>query len=142
VESLRGVERPRRLTVDTWAQEGRVLVAVEDGGRGVAPEVASQLFRPFATTKGRRGTGLGLYISRQIAREAGGDLVLDPAAGRGARLVVSLPVAAVPEPALAAAPEAVGARSSGPRRAPPRSASLKDLRILIVAEQGSVLCPM
>src|SRR5206468_11228885 len=44
IESLRGVERPRRLTVDTWAQEGRVLVAVEDGGRGVAPEVAPQLF--------------------------------------------------------------------------------------------------
>jgi signal transduction histidine kinase len=134
IEALRGVDRPRRLTVDTWAQEGRVLVAVEDGGRGVAPEVAPRLFRPFATTKGRRGTGLGLYISRQIAREAGGDLVLDTETGRGARFVVSLPVAVGPEPA--------GARSSGPRRAPPGEVSLKDLRILIVDDEDAVRRPM
>jgi len=142
IESLRGVDRPRRLTVDTWAQEGRVLVAVEDGGRGIAPEVAPRLFRPFATTKGRRGTGLGLYISRQIAREAGGDLVLDAETGRGARFVVSLPVAAVPEPAPAPAAAAVGARSSGPQRVPPGAASLKDLRILIVDDEEAVRRPM
>ena len=134
IEALRGVDRPRRLTVDSWAQEGRVLVAVEDGGRGVAPEVAPRLFRPFATTKGRRGTGLGLYISRQIAREAGGDLVLDTETGRGARFVVSLPVAVGPEPA--------GARSSGPRRARPGEASLRDLRILIVDDEDAVRRPM
>src|SRR3989442_4787366 len=71
IESLRGVERPRRLTVDTWAQEGRVLVAVEDGGRGGAPEVAPQLFPPVATTQGPRGTRVGLYHSRPKSRVGG-----------------------------------------------------------------------
>src|SRR3989449_6838156 len=71
IEALRGVDRPRRLTVDTWAQEGRVLVAVGDGGRGGAPQSAPRPFPPFAPTKGRPGTRLRLYISRPIAREAG-----------------------------------------------------------------------
>src|SRR2546426_7788482 len=72
IEALRGVDPPRRLTVDTWAQEGRVLVAVEDSGRGVAAEVAARVFRPFATTQGRRGNRVGLYISPPIPARAGG----------------------------------------------------------------------
>src|SRR5206468_7556468 len=94
IDALRGVTPPRRLSVDTWVQDGSVSVAVGDNGKGVAPEIAQRLFRPFATTKGRRGTGLGLYISRQIAREAGGDLALTAPPGFGARFVLSLPVAA------------------------------------------------
>src|SRR2546430_5325224 len=77
----------RSLTVDTWCEEDRVSVAVEDNARGVAADMVPRLFRPFATTKARRGTGLGLYISRQIAREAGGGLVLRPLPGERARLV-------------------------------------------------------
>src|SRR3989441_13209419 len=72
IDALRAIKPPRHLTVDTWVEEGRVSAAVADNGRGVAPEIAERPFRPFATTKGRRGTGLGLYISRQIARQTGG----------------------------------------------------------------------
>ncbi|PYO69563.1 MAG: hypothetical protein DMD69_02340 [Gemmatimonadetes bacterium] len=115
IDALRGSTPPRQLAVDTWFEDGRVSVAVTDNGRGVSADVVGRLFRPFATTKGRRGTGLGLYISRQVAREAGGDLVLDSSRGpgAGARFVLSLPVAAPipPEPA-AAAPEA-GSRWRG-----------------------------
>ncbi|MGH7531641.1 MAG: sensor histidine kinase, partial [Gemmatimonadales bacterium] len=93
LDALRNVPPPRRLIVDSYVEDGRVCVAVTDNGPGVAPEIAQRLFRPFATTKGRRGTGLGLYISRQLVREAGGDLALVRAPGRGARFLVTLPPA-------------------------------------------------
>ena len=142
IDALRGIKPPRQLGVDTWFEDGRVSVAVTDNGRGVSADVVGRLFRPFATTKGRRGTGLGLYISRQVAREAGGDLVLDSSRGpgAGARFVLSLPVAAPipPEPA-AAAPEAGSAPAGGPHRV---VESLAGLRVLIVDDEEAVRRPM
>ena len=142
IDALRAVKPPRHLSVDTWSQDGRVSVAVGDNGRGVAPDIVPRLFRPFATTKGRRGTGLGLYISRQVAREAGGDLTLGspPGAGGGARFVLSLPIGpAPPTPAPAAAPP--GANSvAGPGA--PRAGSLVGVRVLIVEDEEAVRRPM
>src|SRR2546430_13519189 len=71
IDALRAISPPRQPTAEPWCQGARVSVAVEDNARGVAAEMVPRLFRPFATTKARRGTGLGLYISRQIARAAG-----------------------------------------------------------------------
>jgi signal transduction histidine kinase/CheY-like chemotaxis protein len=153
IDALRAVTPPRYLTVDTWVQDGSVSVAVGDNGKGVAPEIAQRLFRPFATTKGRRGTGLGLYISRQIAREAGGDLALTAPPGFGARFVLSLPVAAPsapaaagstespPAPAPAPAPSS-GAASHGTATAPPPPGSLAGLRVLIVEDEEAVRRPI
>ncbi|PYP73741.1 MAG: hypothetical protein DMD41_04530 [Gemmatimonadetes bacterium] len=108
LDALRTVRPPRVLTVDSWLEVERVHVAVQDNGPGIAPEIAERLFRPFATTKGRRGTGLGLYISRQLVREVGGDLTVTSHPGAGARFVVTLPIgtlapAPIPEPAAPAA---------------------------------------
>ena len=108
IDALRRIKPPRQLNVDTWAADASVFVAVSDNGEGVAPEIASRLFRPFATTKGHRGTGLGLYISRQIAREAGGDLALVSAPGAGARFSLSLPRASAPSAAVALEAGAAG----------------------------------
>jgi two-component system cell cycle sensor histidine kinase/response regulator CckA len=61
-----------------WAID-YVAIYCTDTGKGIPPTVRPQIFEPFFTTKGpTRGTGLGLAVSRGIARAHGGDLVLLP----------------------------------------------------------------
>ncbi len=134
LDALRMVRPPRALTVDSWLEADRVHVAVQDNGPGIAPEIADRLFRPFATTKGRRGTGLGLYISRQLVREVGGDLTVTSQPGAGARFVLTLPIGslapAAPEPATPAAAPA----------APPHP--LTGVRVLLVDDEEAIRRPI
>jgi signal transduction histidine kinase len=51
-----------------------VTVSVEDNGPGVPAAIREHLFEPFHSTKGQAGTGLGLAVSRKIARELGGTI--------------------------------------------------------------------
>ena len=64
--------RPRK-----W-QPGRSS-SIADNGAGISDEVQPQLFQPFFTTKGERGTGLGLWVSRGIIDKHGGAIELSPA---------------------------------------------------------------
>ncbi|HWO24920.1 MAG TPA: ATP-binding protein [Kofleriaceae bacterium] len=77
-----------------WApRDGVVEIAVDDHGKGVAPEAREKIFEPYVTTKST-GTGLGLSIARKLAIEHGGDLSVAPerAPTGGARFVVTLPL--------------------------------------------------
>jgi signal transduction histidine kinase/DNA-binding response OmpR family regulator len=60
-----------------------VHIVVADNGAGVRPEVSQRLFEPFFSTKGEKGTGLGLYISRTLARACGGELALSEPSALG-----------------------------------------------------------
>ena len=83
-------ERWIRIAVHTG--DGRLLVEIEDSGPGIAPETVRNLFKAFSTSK-RTGLGLGLAISRSIAQNHGGDLLVEPGGGgRGATFVLSLPL--------------------------------------------------
>jgi signal transduction histidine kinase len=138
IDALRLIKPPRRLTIDSFvdARLGRVCVTVTDNGPGIPAEVAQRLFRPFASTKGRRGTGLGLYISRQLVREAQGELELatDGERGAGARFLAWLPYMpeAVPEPAVPAA--SVAPQSNG--------TTLAGIRVLVVDDEELIRRPM
>jgi signal transduction histidine kinase len=69
-----------------------VVTEIEDSGRGVAPEVASRLFEPFATFGKATGTGLGLSICRRIIEDHRGQIQLRSEPGRGAIFVFTLPL--------------------------------------------------
>lgn len=67
-----------------------VEIGVKDNGPGIAPEVLSNLFVPFFTTKDR-GTGLGLAISQRMVEEMGGRIEVNSQPGQGANFTVVLP---------------------------------------------------
>ena len=77
-------------------QDGRAgtLVEIADSGRGIAPHVEKKLFQPFMTTKGERGTGLGLWVSLGIVQKHGGTVRISNSTEgdlRGAVVRVYLP---------------------------------------------------
>ncbi len=83
-------------------EEDAVVTAVRDTGVGIAPEHRDRLFTRFGQlerglTRAPGGSGLGLYISRKLAEQMGGTVVLaDSAPGQGSTFVLRLPAAAVP----------------------------------------------
>lgn len=81
-----------RITVSVALSGPRVIVGVDDDGPGVPPELLQRLFTPFATGNAKSGgTGLGLYLCRDIARRHGGDLTAEKSAQGGARFELTLP---------------------------------------------------
>ena len=77
---------------------GRVVVTVRDTGRGIAADALERVFEPFVQvdarlTRTQDGIGLGLAISRDLARGMGGDLMAESTLGVGSTFTLSLPAA-------------------------------------------------
>ena len=71
------------------------VVSVRDQGEGIAPDVASRVFRRFWRGKRRGGTGLGLYIVKGLVEAHGGTICVRRAPGGGAEFRFILPAGAV-----------------------------------------------
>jgi polar amino acid transport system substrate-binding protein len=87
-------DRDRAITVFTRHDRpaGRVIIEVVDQGAGIAGENIAKMGTPFYTTKiDTKGTGLGLWISTNIAYEHGGTLTFTSREGEGTRAILSLP---------------------------------------------------
>lgn len=99
INALNYTERPSQIAIAVSSEGGRAVVRVSDNGVGIALENAELIFEPF-----RRGfdplvahvpgTGLGLYISRQLAAAHGGTLLIEKSeVGKGSTFTLSLPIA-------------------------------------------------
>jgi signal transduction histidine kinase len=80
----------------TGEREGRWgVIRVADSGHGMTEEVRRRCFEPFYSTKGERGTGLGLAVCHGIVERHGGRLEIDTAVGTGTTISVYLPLLSV-----------------------------------------------
>lgn len=84
----------RQVTVQTAHDPAtsRVSVIVVDNGPGIPAERLTHIFNIFESTKGARGTGIGLAVSQKIIREHGGDIQVQSQLGQGARFILEWPI--------------------------------------------------
>lgn len=84
----------RHRVIVRTALEGENVICfqVEDTGCGMTDEVKSRLFTSFFSTKGAKGTGLGLLVTRKLIEEHKGSIDVDSEEGRGTTFTVKLPV--------------------------------------------------
>ncbi|MBU1205964.1 MAG: PAS domain S-box protein [Proteobacteria bacterium] len=91
-EHHRIVLRTRRRGDDS------IIFEVEDNGIGMTEEVKKRLFTSFFSTKGTRGTGLGLLVTHKIVHELGGRISVETNPGQGSRFCITLPQEEYPTP--------------------------------------------
>ncbi|MGD8808804.1 MAG: ATP-binding protein, partial [Gammaproteobacteria bacterium] len=83
-----------QIRVTLSAENGYALVGIDDDGKGMEPSfVRERLFRPFDSTKGARGMGIGAYQIRETLRLARGDIEVISKPGRGTRMTMKIPLA-------------------------------------------------
>lgn len=103
LDAVQGQEDPV-IQVQVLHGGGQVLLLVHDSGPGLGEEALQRLFEPFFTTKDQGvGLGLGLAISRDIAREGGGELEARNHPQGGAEFILHLPADGTPPPARGSA---------------------------------------
>ncbi len=76
-----------------FEDESRLMrIVISDNGVGISAESTKRLFQPFHSTKGLRGTGLGLVVTKKVVEEHGGWITVDTAPQKGASFTLSLPL--------------------------------------------------
>ena len=71
--------------------DGSITIQVSDNGSGMDEEVRKQIFRSFFSTKGSKGTGLGLLVTQKIVQEHGGTISVNSQPGKGSTFTIRLP---------------------------------------------------
>jgi signal transduction histidine kinase/ActR/RegA family two-component response regulator len=114
--ALEAVPEGGAVTLTALRDGGHIRVEVVDDGVGISEEDMSRLFVPFFTTKGDRGTGLGLCLAQQIVRRHGGEIRVESQAARGTIVRIDLPVTDQSPTVPSRAPDRVHAAALTPHR--------------------------
>ena len=102
-----------------------VIVAAEDTGSGMSEETRRRVLEPFFTTKGARGTGLGLAVSWGIVKRHGGTIEIESTVGMGSIFTIRLPISS---------------GDSAPDVAETTVRQIRSGRILVIDDEPEVRC--
>ncbi len=92
IDACEDVPSARVVVSTSWNDETQTArVSIVDNGVGIAEDDLPTIFQVFASTKGTRGTGLGLPVSQKILREHGGKIEVQSQLGQGTRFDLELP---------------------------------------------------
>ena len=78
-----------RFAVDS--ENGNILFSIQDDGIGMDPATRENIFTLFFSSKGKKGTGLGLFITKKIVQQHGGTISVDSEKGKGTRIEIRIP---------------------------------------------------
>jgi len=91
IEAVAAVKGKIEISTRLSSKGNEVVIVVADNGPGIPPEQRLQIFEPFHSTKGQKGTGLGLAAARKIVEEHGGTITVKSEVGKGAGFLIRLP---------------------------------------------------
>jgi signal transduction histidine kinase len=93
IDAVEGRPNPRVAVQTILEHSGEwTKVIVVDNGPGIPEEQIDDIFKPFISTKGSKGTGLGLPVSRKILREHGGDIIVQSVIDKGSKFTLRIPM--------------------------------------------------
>jgi len=96
------VDKSFQIRISTAKEaENRIRFEIEDNGCGMDDEVKQKLFSSFFSTKGPKGTGLGLLVTSKLVKEHGGEIDFSSDPGKGTRFTIWLPYAEAPQDPVA-----------------------------------------
>jgi signal transduction histidine kinase len=81
----------KTIKLQSQSQKEYVEIMIQDEGTGIAPQVLPHIFESFYSTKGSKGNGLGLAISKEIVERHGGKIEVESIVGQGTTFKVLLP---------------------------------------------------
>ncbi|MDQ1331711.1 MAG: hypothetical protein QG578_1979 [Thermodesulfobacteriota bacterium] len=90
---IRDISKPlHRIIFSARQDDNRILFEVSDNGTGMDQETIDRLFTLFFSTKGKEGTGFGLFIADRIIRKHGGSIEVKSKPGHGTQFKIKIPV--------------------------------------------------
>jgi PAS domain S-box-containing protein len=84
--------RGGRIMIEVRRVADYAELRIADDGPGIPPEIQARIFEPFFTTKKDYGTGLGLWVCKELVEKAGGSIWIEPNEPHGTVVAITLPV--------------------------------------------------